>query len=161
MASRALTDIRKQLQRLVRIQTGKHWIVSCYLKLEPRDRSRGKYLIKLKNRIREVVEALPAEGLDRAETERVVADLHKLQATLQDPDALPASRGIAVGLAYTPAEASGASCSNREELRAGAATPRMGGAPTALLAGREGRVPFPIASGVGPQRLRRWGGRVA
>lgn len=95
MASQALTDIRSQLQRLLRLPSGKHWIVSCYLKLEPRDRSRGKYLIKLKNRIREVVEALPAEGLDRAETERVVADLHKLQATLQDPDALPPSRGIA------------------------------------------------------------------
>lgn len=96
MASQALTDIRSQLQRLLRLPSGKHWIISCYLKLEPRDRSRGKYLIKLKNRIREVVEALPAEGLNRAETERVVADLNKLQATLQNPDGLPASRGIAV-----------------------------------------------------------------
>ncbi|HSE53251.1 MAG TPA: hypothetical protein VLB00_13770, partial [Gemmatimonadales bacterium] len=61
MASRALTDVRRQLQRLVRLPAGKHWIVSCYLKLEPRDRARGKYLIKLKNRIRDVIEALPAE----------------------------------------------------------------------------------------------------
>jgi hypothetical protein len=62
MGSRALTDVRRQLQRLVRLPAGKHWIVSCYLKLEPRDRARGKYLIKLKNRIRDVIEALPAEG---------------------------------------------------------------------------------------------------
>jgi peptide chain release factor subunit 1 len=96
MASQALADVRSQLQRLLRLPSGKHWIVSCYLKLEPRDRSRGKYLIKLKNRIREVVEALPAEGLSRAETEQVVADLNKLQATLQDPDGLPPSRGLAV-----------------------------------------------------------------
>jgi peptide subunit release factor 1 (eRF1) len=96
MASQTLTDIRRQLQRLLRLPAGKHWIVSCYLKVEPRDRSRGKYLIKLKNRIKEVVEALPAEGLSRAEAEQVVADLHQLQSMLQDPDALPPSRGLAV-----------------------------------------------------------------
>jgi peptide chain release factor subunit 1 len=96
MASRALTDVRRQLQRLVRLPAGKHWIVSCYLKLEPRDRARGKYLIKLKNRIRDVIEALPAEGLDRQETEQVIGDLHKLQVMLQRPDALPSSQGLAV-----------------------------------------------------------------
>ena len=96
MASRALTEIRRQLQRLLRLPSGKHWIVSCYLKLEPRDRSRGKYLIKLKNRIRDVIEALPAEGLDRQETEQVIGDLHKLQVMLQRPDALPPAQGLAV-----------------------------------------------------------------
>jgi peptide chain release factor subunit 1 len=96
MPSRALSDVRKQLQRLVRLQSGKHWIVSCYLKLEPRDRSRGKYLIKLKNRIREVTDALPAEGLRRDEMELVTADLRRLQALLQRPDALPPTRGLAV-----------------------------------------------------------------
>lgn len=94
--TQTLTDIRRQLQRLLRLPAGKHWIISCYLKLEPRDRSRGKYLIKLKNRIKEVVEALPAEGLSRADTEQVVADLNRLQTLLQDPDALPSSRGLAV-----------------------------------------------------------------
>ena len=94
MASRALTDIRKQLQRLVRIQTGKHWIVSCYLKLEPRDRIRGKYQIKLKNRIRAVTEALPAEGLTRGETEQVIGDLQRIQTLLQRPDGLPPSRNL-------------------------------------------------------------------
>lgn len=96
MASQALTDIRRQLQRLLRLPAGKHWIISCYLKLEPRDRSRGKYLIKLKNRIKAVVEALPAEGLSRFETEQVVTDLNRLLATLQNPGALPSSQGLAV-----------------------------------------------------------------
>ena len=95
MPSRALSDVRRQLQRLVRLQSGKHWIVSCYLKLEPRDRSRGKYLIKLKNRIREVSEALPAEGLSRGETEQVNADLRRLQTLLRRPDALPPMQGLA------------------------------------------------------------------
>lgn len=96
MASRALTDVRRQLQRLVRLQSGRHWIVSCYLKLEPRDRMRGKYLIKLKNRIREVSQALPAEGLSRAEMEQVTGDLKRLQSTLQRPEALPSTQGLAV-----------------------------------------------------------------
>ena len=96
MTSRALTDIRKQLQRLVRIQSGKHWIVSCYLKLEPRDRIRGKYQIKLKNRIRAVIEALPAEGLTRGETEQVIKDLQRIQTMLQRPDGLPSTQGLAI-----------------------------------------------------------------
>jgi peptide chain release factor subunit 1 len=88
--------IRKQLQRLVRIQAGQHWIVSCYLKLEPRDRSRGKYQIKLKNRVREVVEALPAEGLTREEMEEVRADLDRVLDFVRHPEDLPAARGIAL-----------------------------------------------------------------
>ena len=95
MPSRALSDVRRQLQRLLRLQPGKHWIVSCYLKIEPRDRTRGKYLIKLKNRIREVSEALPAEGLGREETEQVRNDLRRLQSTLQRPDGLPSTQGLA------------------------------------------------------------------
>lgn len=92
----AAGNIRKQLQRLVRIQAGQHWIVSCYLKLEPRDRSRGKYQIKLKNRIREVVETLPAEGLTREEMEAVKADLDRILDFVRHPEDLPAAQGIAV-----------------------------------------------------------------
>src|SRR4029453_13589358 len=99
LSSQALTQIRSQLQRLLRLPSGKHWIVSCYLKLEPRDRSRGKYLIKLKNRIREVSDALPAEGLSREEMEQVGEDLRRLQALLQRPDALPPTQGLAVFIA--------------------------------------------------------------
>jgi peptide subunit release factor 1 (eRF1) len=95
MSPSALGDVRQKLQRLLRLPAGRHWIVSCYLKIEPRDRSRGKYLIKLKNRIREVSEALPAEGLSRGELEQVAGDLTRLQAALQRPDALPKSRGLA------------------------------------------------------------------
>jgi peptide chain release factor subunit 1 len=96
MGSQKNHDIRRQLQRLVRLQPGRHFIVSCYLKLEPRDRSRGKYLIKLKNRIREVIEALPAGGLTRSESEQVVGDLHRIQAMLQHPDGLPPTQGLAL-----------------------------------------------------------------
>lgn len=96
MPARSPSDIRRQLQRLLRIRVGKHWVVSCYLKVEPRDRERGKYLIKLKNRIREVVESLPAHGLTRSETDQVIADLERVQSTLKRPDGLPHTQGLAV-----------------------------------------------------------------
>src|ERR1041384_1731245 len=98
MGSQENHDVRRQLERLVRLEPGRHYIVSCYLKLEPRDRSRGKYLIKLKNRIREVSEALPAEGLSRGETEQINADLRRLQTLLRRPDALPPMQGLAAFL---------------------------------------------------------------
>ncbi|HEX2218659.1 MAG TPA: hypothetical protein VHG35_07620, partial [Gemmatimonadales bacterium] len=65
---------RARLQRLAAVDAGRHRVVTCYQKLEPRDRSRGKYLIKLKNRVREVVQALPRLGLDRAAQEEVERD---------------------------------------------------------------------------------------
>ncbi|MGQ0703682.1 MAG: hypothetical protein ACT4PM_11175 [Gemmatimonadales bacterium] len=94
--TRPAGEIHRQLERLARLQAGKHWIVSCYIKLEPRDRTRGKFLIKLKNRMREVIEALPAEGLTRSEMEEVTSDLHRIQDLLRQPDALPSTQGLAI-----------------------------------------------------------------
>src|SRR5206468_3940676 len=53
--------VRAAVERLSRIQPGAYQVVSCYLKLEPRDKTRGKYLIKIKNRIREALAALQEE----------------------------------------------------------------------------------------------------
>ncbi len=72
------------------------WFVSCYLKLEPRDRSRGKYLIKLKNRVRERLEWLDERGVDRAVRETVERDLRRVREYLEHPGNLPPGRGIAV-----------------------------------------------------------------
>ncbi len=87
---------RERLQRLAGVNAGKHRVVTCYLKLEPRDRSRGKYLIKLKNRVREVVQALPRLGLDRAAQEQVEKDLERIQTYLRSPSNLPSTQGIAL-----------------------------------------------------------------
>lgn len=72
------------------------WFVSCYLKLEPRDRSRGKYLIKLKNRIRERLEWLERRGVERATREGIERDLAKIRQYLEHPGNLPPGRGIAL-----------------------------------------------------------------
>jgi len=73
-----------------------HWVASCYLKLEPRDRARKKYLIKLKNRIRAREEWLAGQDLPRNELEALKRDLGRIRDYLDDPARLPATRGIAI-----------------------------------------------------------------
>lgn len=87
---------RARLQRLAAVDAGRHRVVTCYQKLEPRDRSRGKYLIKLKNRVREVVQALPRLGLGRAAQEEVARDLERIQTHLRSPGNLPSTQGVAL-----------------------------------------------------------------
>lgn len=88
--------IGSQLERLTRISAGAHRVVSCYLKLEPRDRVRGKYLTKLKNRAKAVEAALPRLGLPHAVHEAAVRDLARVVDYLRNPGNLPASQGVAV-----------------------------------------------------------------
>src|SRR5207247_352075 len=75
---------------------GAYHVVSCYLKLEPRDKTRGKYLIKIKNRIREALAALQRQELERALRAQVAADLERVQAYFGEPTRLPPARGIAL-----------------------------------------------------------------
>ena len=88
--------VADQLARLTAIHTDGHRVVSCYLKLEPRDRSRGKYLIKFKNRVREVLGGLPRLGLERRVHEAVSRDLGRIQEHLRSPAGLPSTQGVAV-----------------------------------------------------------------
>jgi peptide chain release factor subunit 1 len=84
------------IERLTALAATEHWVVSCYLKLEPRDRGRGKYLIKIKNRIKTLTGALEARGLNRAARLAVERDLERIREYLAHPSNLPAGRGIAV-----------------------------------------------------------------
>src|SRR2546429_6345988 len=88
--------VRAAVERLSRIQPGAYQVVSCYLKLEPRDKTRGKYLIKIKNRIREALAGLERQDLERALRESVRADLDRLRRYFEEPSRLPAARGIAL-----------------------------------------------------------------
>jgi peptide chain release factor subunit 1 len=85
-----------QLARLTRVDAAGHPVVSCYLKLEPRDRARGKYLIKVKNRVRSVLTGLERLGLDRAAQEAVGRDLNRVVQYLRSPANLPATQGLAI-----------------------------------------------------------------
>jgi peptide subunit release factor 1 (eRF1) len=89
-------SVNSSLARLTKVPPGQHPIVSCYLKLEPRDRARGKYLIKLKNRIREVESRLGDSELARGEQEDVSRDLQRIYRELERPDSLPGTQGVAL-----------------------------------------------------------------
>ena len=88
--------VRDVVRRLAAIVPGSHRVVSCYLKLEPRDKTRGKYLIKMKNRIREALALLEGQTLDRAVRDAVAADLERVRRYFEEPGRLPPSRGIAI-----------------------------------------------------------------
>jgi peptide subunit release factor 1 (eRF1) len=88
--------IAERLRRLSGLDAGPHRVVTCYLKLEPRDRSRGKYLIKLKNRVREVAAALPRLGLERPVQTEIERDLDRIQQHLRVPANLPPTQGVAI-----------------------------------------------------------------
>jgi peptide subunit release factor 1 (eRF1) len=87
--------VASQLDRLVRVGPGEPRVVSCYLKLEPRDRARGKYLIKLKNRVRTVTAGLERLGLERSIRDAAERDLSRVVEHLRDPANLPPTQGLA------------------------------------------------------------------
>src|SRR5437867_3354656 len=88
--------VRAAIERLSRVQPGAYHVVSCYLKLEPRDKTRGKYLIKIKNRIREALAALQRQELERVLRAQVAADLERVQAYFGEPTRLPSARVTAL-----------------------------------------------------------------
>ncbi len=83
-------------QDVLHMQPGPAPVVSCYLKLEPRDRVRQKYLTKARNRVKALEYALPSMGWDKAAQEEIRADLARIIALLSDPADLPHTQGIAI-----------------------------------------------------------------
>lgn len=95
-AGTAAVPIREILARLGALDAGEHPIVTCYLKLEPRDRSRGKYLVKVKNRAKAVQERLGALGFGRQQQEEAGRTLDRMLDWLRDPMNLPSTQGLAL-----------------------------------------------------------------
>ena len=89
-------DAQAAIARLAAIEPGRHWVVTCYLKLEPRDRTRGKYLIKMKNRVREHEAQLAREGLWHEDREAIASSLREVLEYFEEPNHLPRSRAIAI-----------------------------------------------------------------
>lgn len=82
-------DVHAAVQRLAAIDPGPYWVVTCYLKLEPRDRARGKYLIKMKTRAKGLLLAHEGEP-------EVAAILRQVLDYLEAPNHLPHARAIAI-----------------------------------------------------------------
>lgn len=89
-------DAQAAIARLASIEPGRHWVVTCYLKLEPRDRTRGKYLIKMKNRVREREAQLSRQSLSHEDREAIAASLRQVLDYLEEPNHLPRARAIAL-----------------------------------------------------------------
>ena len=89
-------DVHAAVQRLAGIEPGPYWVVTCYLKLEPRDRTRGKYLIKMKNRVKQTAEGLAGQSPGHADREAIAADLQRVLDYLEEPNHLPRTRAIAI-----------------------------------------------------------------
>ncbi len=89
-------SLRDVVDWLAELGVTEHWVVSCYLKLEPRDRSRGKYQIKLKNRVRDRLQWFERQGVSRGEREQVERDLERIRLYLEDSGNLPTGQGIAI-----------------------------------------------------------------
>jgi peptide subunit release factor 1 (eRF1) len=90
------SPVADTLGRLTEIRPGRHRIVTCYLKLEARDRTRGKYLIKMKNRVRDAIHSLSRLGLERETVHEIERDLERLQQYLRNPANLPHTQGVAI-----------------------------------------------------------------
>jgi len=88
--------VRATVQRLALLEPGRFPVVSCYLKLEPRDKTRGKYLTKTKNRVRAALAHLERSTLDRDVREQVARDLERVLRFFEEPAGLPPARGVAV-----------------------------------------------------------------
>src|SRR5437773_1484933 len=88
--------VRDAIERLSCVEPGPFQVLSCYLKLEPRDKERGKYLIKMKNRVKRVESDLARRALDHAQREEVAGDLARVLHYFEEPTHLPPARGIAL-----------------------------------------------------------------
>src|SRR5258706_13730340 len=82
-------DVQDAIARLARVEPGPHWVVSCSLKREPRDRTRGKYLIKMKTRTKGLLH-------DYEDQPAVAADVQQVIDYLEQPNHLPRARATAI-----------------------------------------------------------------
>ena len=84
------------LERLTRLPPGPHWVVSCYVRLEPGDRTRSRYLLVLKERMKALEDDPRAMTLSREDRLAVERDLARIRGYMEHLRGLPHARGIAV-----------------------------------------------------------------
>jgi peptide subunit release factor 1 (eRF1) len=91
------TDAAALIQRLTGIPAGSHHILSCYVRVKPRDRTRATYLT---TELKERAKALRADPalltLTRDQRLAVERDLTRVLDYLGDPRGLPHTPGLAI-----------------------------------------------------------------
>lgn len=91
----ASSDVASALAELL-VLGNEGWVVSCYQKLEPRDRDTNKYRIKLKNRLRLAADRLDVLGFSHDDRETVRDALDRVEQFFSHPENLEGGRGAAV-----------------------------------------------------------------
>jgi len=93
---RVVTELSPLIERLAAITPGRQRVLSCYVRLGPRDRTRAKYLTEVRNRARALEQDpmfLSLSPDERGEVSRGIAALLDYLAT---PARLPHARGLAL-----------------------------------------------------------------
>jgi peptide subunit release factor 1 (eRF1) len=91
------TDAGALVQRLVSIPAGSHHILSCYVRLEPRDRTRANYLItEFKDRVKVLRTDPMVLTLGRDERLAIERDLTRILDYLGNPRDLPHTQGLVI-----------------------------------------------------------------
>jgi peptide subunit release factor 1 (eRF1) len=89
-------EVTAVLQRLLRIVPGQSRVLSCYVRLETKDRERSRYLIDLENRVKSMKAHLEHAGLEREGRLAVERDLVRIVDHVKSLADLPHSRGLAI-----------------------------------------------------------------
>jgi peptide chain release factor subunit 1 len=95
-APRVVTELSPLIEGLAAIAPGHHYVLSCYLRLGPHDRSRARYLTEIRTRLRALARDpmyLSLSPDERGEVDRGAAQLLDYLGT---PARLPHARGLAL-----------------------------------------------------------------
>jgi peptide subunit release factor 1 (eRF1) len=92
---RLATSVGPLLDRLTGLSPGRHWILSCYVRLEPEDRVRYRYLATWRTRVKELEDG-PLPSLSRDDRLSVQRDLARIRGYLAHLRNLPHARGLAI-----------------------------------------------------------------
>ncbi len=84
------------IDRLAAIAPGTHHIVSCYVRLNPRERTRQQYLTEIRSRIHTLGKDPMMATLEDEARAAVERDLTRVWGYLERPAQLPHARGLAV-----------------------------------------------------------------
>lgn len=83
------------IDQLIRVSEPPAQVISCYLRLHPEDRRNQAYLRWLKDQIAHCRAGLPA-SLTHDQRECLERDMVRIIARVEDPEALPSTRGLAL-----------------------------------------------------------------
>lgn len=93
---RVVTELSPLIERLAAITPGHQAVLSCYLRLGPRDRVRAKYLTEIRNRARSLAQDPKYLSLSADERGEVDREVGRLLDYLATPARLPHARGLAL-----------------------------------------------------------------